>query len=77
MRDGDDIEPHLPKRIGLATLSPTSRLSIQGTTSVDRSSDDNSSNKMMDDSPNDPGVANAWHSSDARSAHEDRPNRGA
>ena len=24
---------------------------------------------MMDDSPNDPGVANAWDSSDARGAH--------
>ena len=33
--------------------------------------------RMMDDSPNDPGVANAWDSSDARGAHEDRPHRGA
>ena len=32
--------------------------------------------RMMDDSPNDPGVANAWDSSDARGAHEDRPPRG-
>ena len=24
---------------------------------------------MMDDSPNDPGVSNAWDSSDARGAH--------
>ena len=29
--------------------------------------------RMMDDSPNDPGVANAWDSSDARGAYEDRP----
>ena len=33
--------------------------------------------RMMDDSPNDPGVANAWGSSDARGVHEDRPHRGA
>ena len=33
--------------------------------------------RMMDDSPNDPGVANAWDSFDARGAHEDRPHRGA
>ena len=33
--------------------------------------------RMMDDSPNDPGVANAWDSSDARGAHEDHPHRGA
>ena len=33
--------------------------------------------RMMDDSPNNPGVANAWDSSDARGAHEDRPPRGA
>ena len=33
--------------------------------------------RMMDDSPNDPGVANAWDSSDARGAHEDRPRRWA
>ena len=31
--------------------------------------------RMMDDSPNDPGVANAWDSSDARGAYEDRPPR--
>ena len=29
--------------------------------------------RMMDDSPNDPGVTNAWDSSDARGAYEDRP----
>ena len=29
--------------------------------------------RMMDDSPNDPGVANAWDSSDARGAYDDRP----
>ena len=33
--------------------------------------------RMMDDSPNDPGVANAWDSSDARGAYEDRPPRAA
>ena len=33
--------------------------------------------RMMDDSPNDPGVAHAWDSSDARGAHEDHPHRGA
>ena len=33
--------------------------------------------RMMGDSPNDPGVANAWNSSDARGAHEDRPHCGA
>ena len=33
--------------------------------------------RMMDDPPNDPGVANAWDSSDARGAHEDRPHREA
>ena len=33
--------------------------------------------RMMDDSPNDPGVTNAWASSDARGGHEDRPHRGA
>ena len=33
--------------------------------------------KRMDDSPNDPGVANAWDSSDARGAYEDRPPRAA
>ena len=32
--------------------------------------------RMMDDSPNDRGVANAWDSSDARGVHEDRPSRG-
>ena len=33
--------------------------------------------RMMVDSPNDPGVANAWDSSDARGAYEDRPPRAA
>ena len=33
--------------------------------------------RMMGDSPNDPGIANAWDSSDARGAHGDRPSRGA
>ena len=33
--------------------------------------------RMMDDSPNDPGVANAWGSSDTRGAHGIRPSRGA
>ena len=33
--------------------------------------------RMIGDSPNDPGVANAWDSSDARGAYEDRPPRAA
>ena len=33
--------------------------------------------RMIDDSANDPGVANAWDSSDARGVHEDRPSRWA
>ena len=32
--------------------------------------------RRMDDAPNDPGVANAWDSSDARGGHEDLPPRG-
>ena len=33
--------------------------------------------QMMDDSPNDPGVSNAWGSSDARGAHGRGPSYGA
>ena len=38
---------------------------------------DPSHSRMMGDFPNGPGVANAWDSSDAWGAYEDRPNCGA
>lgn len=33
--------------------------------------------RMIDDIPNDPGVASAWNTSDARGAHGGGPSRGA